>query len=278
MNKMIEILEKRLHEKEAELDELYSLVDRLNSYIANLIQDTESGIRAAASLQRKFSSKKLPKINDLTFASKYIISISELNSYYDFFKLQDDSGVGIVLCDSIGYGASATLMSIIMSLAETSAARSPKVFLETAFNDFKKCTKQEDVGAISIIYMVLERQTLKLKYSSLRMPSPMIIRGTERISLEISPDKQELFFKLMPGDRVIMPNNGILMTRDMNANEFGVDGLIRGMVNAEHLPISDIIGNISFELDSFIDGKRGSLYGDTIVLGMELERKMFYVV
>ena len=53
---------------------------------------------------------------------------------------------------------------------------------------------------------------------------------------------------------------------------------MRGLTNSEHLAIADVVNNVGFELDSFIEGKRTRLPGDLVLTGLELERKMLYVV
>jgi len=289
--KQIEELSKKLKEKETELNSLYEILGRLNSYVSRLIEDTEVGIRAAMSLNRKLATKKLPNVPDIKFSSRYLISTTDHSSYYDFFELPE-LGAGIVLCDSNGYGLSAVLMSIIMSLLETPYVRSPRQFTEMVAGDIKQhvASGQNPYNftgkTASILYMTVNRKEMMLTYCSVGMPGLMMIRNGERIKLEGAPvsnlltltDIQERKFKLMPGDRIIIPNNGIVTAVDSTNRSFGLEGLERALSNAEHVPIADVINNIGYELDAFTEGKRSRLSGDTAVLAVELERKMFYVV
>lgn len=133
--------------------------------------------------------------------------------------------------------------------------------------------------------MIFERQDLNLKYCSIGMPGLVVVRGEERIPLTVAPgniigglEVEECSFKLKPGDRVIAPNNGLISAEDAGNNKFGFEGLNRGLTNAQHLPIADIISNVGFEVDSFTEGKRSKLHCDLAIVGMELERKMLYVV
>ena len=296
-DKLIEVLEKKLQEKEAELSELYTLLERLNSYVSNLIEDTEAGVRSAMSLHRKFATKKLPNVDDMTFASRYIISTSEINSYYDFFALPDDGGAGLVICDASGYGVSAMLMSIVMSLIETPCIKSTKTFMETAFKDIGTYL-EKDAGmtfnptgkSAAMIYVMLQRKGLILRYCSVGMPGIIIVRGAERKVLETvkgnllqnsetdALDIQEGEFKLQPGDRIIVPNNSLVNAVNASGDKFTLDGLVKGLANSEHLAIADVINNVGFELDSFVESKRSRLPGDLAIAGIELERKMLYVV
>jgi len=289
--KIIEELSKKLKEKELEVNSLYDVLGRLNSYVNRLIEDTEVGIRAAMSLNRKLATKKLPNIPDIKFSSRYLIATTDHSSYYDFFELQD-VGAGIVLCDSSGYGLSAVLMSIIMSLIETPYVKSPKAFTETVATDIRKhvTNKKNPYNfqgkTASLLYMAINKNDLTLSYCSVGMPGFMIIRGSERIMMEGAKssnllnlvDFQEKKVKLMPGDRIIIPNNGIVSAQNKETKSFGFEGLSTALEGAEHLPIADVINNIGFELDTFIEGKRAHLTGDTAVLAVELERKKFYVV
>lgn len=297
-DKLIEILEKKLQEKEAELSDLYALLERLNSYVNNLIDDTEAGIRSAMSLHRKFATKKLPNINDITFSSRYLISTSEINSYFDFFALPDDEGAGLVVCDASGYGVSAMLMSIVMSLIETPTIKSTKTFMETAFKDINQYLEKDNGltfnpkgKSAAMIYMTIQRKGLLLKYSSIGMPGIVVSRGKERVNLAnvegnlISSEGTtkpfevlEGTYKLQPGDRIIIPNNSLINSLDTSGNRFGIDGILRGLNNSEHIPIADVVNNIGFELDSFIESNRSRLPGDIALTGIELERKMLYVL
>lgn len=289
--KVVEELSKKLKDKEAELDSLYTVLGRLNSYVGRLIEDTEVGIRAAMSLNRKLATKKLPNVPDIRFSSRYLIATTDHSSYFDFFELPE-TGAGIVLCDSNGYGLSAVLMSIIMSLLDTPYIKSPRQFTETVATDIKqhvasgKNPYNFKGKTAAILYMNIDRRDMSLNYCSIGMPGFMVIRGEGRILLDGSATSnllnlteiQEKKFKLMPGDRIIIPNNGIITAQNKDNSKFGLDGLETSLVNAEHLPIADVINNIAYELDTFIDGKRSRLSGDTAVLAVELERKMFYVV
>jgi len=135
--KTIQTLQKKLKERETELAELYKLLERLNSYVDNLIQDTEKGISNVMNLHRKLATKKIPKIGNLSFASRYVMSRSDLNSYFDFFALPNSEGVGLVLCEAKGYGASSVLMTMVMSLIETAYASSPKSFIKVLLEDMQ---------------------------------------------------------------------------------------------------------------------------------------------
>ncbi|MBN1114282.1 MAG: SpoIIE family protein phosphatase [Oligoflexia bacterium] len=291
-DKLIGILEKKLQQKDAEINELYGLLGRLNAYISNLVEDAEEGIRAAMALHRRFTSRKFPDINDITFSSKYVVSTSDQSSYYDIYELPEKSGVGMVVCDTRGYGLSATVMSIVISLLETALQKSPGVLLETTVNDILKFLKvdkgktfQADGKKISIIYATIERKGLKLKYCSSGMPGLVIVRDEERILLESdSPTGDddlgmaEKQFDLKPGDRIFIPNNGLIGAVNSGGDLFGVNGIITALNKAQHIPVSDCIASIGYEVDSFTEGKRSRLGGDLAIIGMELERRMLYVV
>ncbi len=289
--KVVEELSKKLKDKEAELDSLYTILGRLNSYVGRLIEDTEVGIRAAMSLNRKLATKKLPNVPDIRFSSRYLIATTDHSSYFDFFELPE-AGAGIVLCDSNGYGLSAVLMSIIMSLLDTPYVKSPRQFTETVATDIKqhvaggKNPYNFKGKTAAILYMNIDRRDMSLNYCSIGMPGFVVIRGGERLHLDGSASSnllnlteiQDKKLKLMPGDRIIIPNNGLINAQSKDNQSFGLDGLEKSLTNAEHLPIADVINNIAYELDTFTDGKRSRLSGDTAVLAVELERKMFYVV
>ncbi|MFH1223415.1 MAG: SpoIIE family protein phosphatase [Pseudomonadota bacterium] len=291
-NKIVEQLEKKLKGKEAELDELYGVLNRLNSYVANLIQDAEAGVRAAITLHRKLATRKLPKLSDVNFSSKYIISNTELSSYYEFFELPDASGGGVLVCDSKGYGISALMMSVVISLLETAAAKSPRTFVETLRADIKEHIKKDEGKTLntngktaSIFYMVFERGEMNLRYCSVGMPGFLVVRGNEVTHLGENnadiinvQDAEEKNIKLTPGDRIIIPNRGITFSQNAFGDKFGIERLKNCLMNSSHIPIADVVSNIGYELDNFTQNQRSRLCGDMVVVGMELARKMLYVV
>ena len=276
----IENLQKKLKEKETELSELYKLLERLNSYVNTLINDTEKGISNVMSLHRKLATKKIPKIGNMSFASRYVMSRSDLNSYFDFFALPKSEGVGLVLCEAKGYGASSALMTMVMGLIETPYARSPQSFVKTLIEDMKTHLGKEE--KISIFYAVIEKSGLNMRYCSLGVPGIFLVRGKDRKLLQAdgidSKIWEEKKHKLKPGDRIILVNNGVINSQNNRGQSFEAQGVEKGLSNAEHVAIADIISNIGFELDVFTGSDRANLNGDLAMLGVELERKMLYVV
>jgi len=73
-------------------------------------------------------------------------------------------------------------------------------------------------------------------------------------------------------------NNGVINSQNNRGQGFEAQGVEKGLSNAEHIAIADIISNIGFELDVFTGSDRANLNGDLAMLGLELERKMLYVV
>lgn len=281
----IKELELKIKEKDAELEKLYSVVGSLNSCLSGIIQDTEAGIRAATSLYRKFASKKLPKMKGFTFASKYMISKESLNSYFDLFQLPQDKGAGIIVCDAKGYGTSAVVMSIASSLAESDESLSCETFFETLDKELNNCAnfpKTMDSNAVSLMYILIDKSSLEMELCSVGMPGMLIARNDELLSFgqggtSMSKPKRESL-RLIPGDRIIIVNNGLVLSENSEGRKFGLESVKKALSNAQHLPISDLVSGIGFELDLFTDGKRSRLKGDITVLGIEVERKLFYVV
>jgi serine phosphatase RsbU (regulator of sigma subunit) len=289
--KLIEKLERKLMDKEAELNELYDILGRLNSYIKNIIDDTEAGVRAAMALHRKFSSRKFPNVPGITFASRYVVSTSDSSSYYELFELPENMGIGLVMSDSSGYGISSLIMSVIVSLLDTPLVKSPKAFFDTLIKDLSSSLKtdtkavRENQRSAHMCILTIQRGELALRYISVGMPGILVIRDNERIQLDVDQGNtlkgfeiKERDFKLAPGDRIVVPNNGLIKSVNAGGEVFGMNRMVHATGNAQHISIGDIITNIGFELDSFIEGKRARLYGDLTAVGIELERRMLYVV
>ncbi len=284
----IQELEKKLEEKQKELEKLYGVVDSLNSCIGGIIKETESGIRAATSLYRKLASKKLPKVKGFTFASKYSISKDDLNGYFDIFETPQHEGAGVIMCDARGYGTSAVVMSFASSLVDSKTTENCMSFFHSLNQELDNCSSIKDTGKdmaslIKMNYLLIDKSSLEMELCSAGMPELLIARGDDIISTNNSDQSsliapQRTSMRLLPGDRLVMVNNGFIDSEDENGVKFGIERLKKCLRNAQHLPISDIISNIAFELNTFTDDKRNRLKGDISILGIEVERKMFYVV
>ncbi len=284
----IQELERKLDEKEKELEKLYGVVDSLNSCIGGIIKETESGIRAATSLYRKLASKKLPKVKGFTFASKYLISKDDLNGYFDIFEIPEHEGAGVIMCDARGYGTSAVVMSFASSLVDSKTTEGCTDFFHSLNQELDNCSSIKDTGKdmaslIKMNYLLIDKSSLEMELCSAGMPEVLVVRGEDLISTNNSEQAsliapQRTSMRLLPGDRLVMVNNGFVDSEDENGTKFGIERLKKCLHNAQHLPISDVVSNIAFELNAFTDDKRNRLKGDISILGIEVERKMFYVV
>jgi len=282
---LLDRLRRELLEKELEINKAYETIERVNLFIENLIQDTELGIKATMNLHRRLFSKKLPNFTDITFSSKYIVSSSESSSYYDFINIKEGESFGVIVSDTHGYGLSALIMGAITSLIDRVFNVDSKGILSFLMKDIEELvlSKQTDKDLkddIALFMLNFSRSDLSIEFSGKDMPGVFILRNNaiHYLKPEYNDDFISTEFKLYPADKIIIFNNGLINSINKEGKKFSIEVLEALLSNLKSLPIGDIVHNIGYEVNKHSSNKRSLLGGDIVILGMELEKKILYVV
>jgi serine phosphatase RsbU (regulator of sigma subunit) len=283
MENNIEIknLQRKLKLKEEEVLSLYNLIDKLNLNVNELINSLEEGVGQANTVNRKFSTKKFPNVDEISFASKYLMSMSSNSSYFDFFTLNEKKGIGFILSDSSGYNISSYIIDLIVKEIE----RKKKIFKTDTFlnnleEKLKKYIEQNKIKKSSdfnLLSLKINKKSLNLNYSTLGNQKFFILRGKEKKLFKVKNIKDENY-KLNPGDKILILNNYFEKTLDLEKKEEENKYLERILSNSSYLPISDIISNLGFYIDQKIKGDRKKLFGDISIIGIEIQTNMLYVI
>lgn len=278
---IIDKLKKELEVKQIEINKLEEALDRINSFIENLIQDTESGIKATMTLHRRIFSKKIPKFSDITISSKYIVSSSDVSSYYDFIRIKDGESFGVIISDTNGYGLSALVMGAISSFLDKMLNIDSAEILNMLMQDIDEViSSAASKDDISLLMLNFKRSALELELSGKNMPGLFILRNSGE--LLIKPTYDDTFVnvntKLYPGDKIIIFNNGLINSINKDGKKFSFEILEALLSTLKGMPIGDIVHNVGYEVNKHTGNKRSLLGGDVVILGVELDRKMLYVV
>jgi serine phosphatase RsbU (regulator of sigma subunit) len=255
-DKIIKELEKKLILKDQEINNLYNLINKLNSSITNLLSRTNQSIANANLINRRFSIKKLPNIKDIKFTSKFIMSQKDNSSYFEFFEA---GKFAFVLVDSEGYQKASSTITKINEMIESKEFSSSKEIVGKLLSE-----------NTAITALMISKKGLVMDLSSHYMPDVLILRDE---IIHVSNTE----FKLLPGDKVLIFNNFFFKVENNNI-KISYDKVLEIINKHKKLPVSDIVTEITFYLESFTNNKRELLYGDIAIIGVELEKKMMYVI
>ena len=173
----------------------------------------------------------------------------------DFFYVSRISShlAGIFICDVMGHGVrSAMITSMLRALVEELQcdAEDPCELLERLNEDlFTILRDNDETMYATAIYMVIDTETLKVRWASAGHPSPLLLRR-HGSSVELLPLAREKRGKvlglvasssydtgevaLQPGDRLLLYTDGIYEVFS-GEKEFGIDGLTS--VLRQNLPL-----------------------------------------
>jgi sigma-B regulation protein RsbU (phosphoserine phosphatase) len=173
----------------------------------------------------------------------------------DFFYVSriSDRLAGVFICDVMGHGVrSAMITSMLRALVEElqSDAEEPSELLERLNEDlFAILRDNDETMYATAIYLVIDAESLKVRWSSAGHPSPLLLCRRES-SVELLPLSREKRGKvlglvassaydtgeatLQPGDRLMLYTDGIYEIF-AGEKEFGISGL--STVLRQNLPL-----------------------------------------
>ncbi|WP_372794150.1 SpoIIE family protein phosphatase [Pontiella sp.] len=263
--------------KEAELRAAY-YADQIRRIKDGMDED----VRMAAELQKTFFPRSypvyppgaLPEQRRFDFYHRYSASGGVSG---DFCTIQRLSGsrVGIFLCDVMGHGVRAALVTaLICALVEETAAVEEDAgrFLSRMNLLLLPILRQEDIFLYATAcYMVLDMETGRLQFANAGHPMPLHFRAAENRAVWLMEDAalrgpalaiaegfeyQTLEQRIAVGDSVVMYTDGLYEVVGPNDEELGEERLLAAATNQLGQPLTDAFPGLIEEVRSFAaDGK-----------------------
>jgi len=201
-------------------------------------------LRVARKIQASLLPQKLPRFQGVEFAAYNLPAFDIGGDYYDFIEI-DDEHLGIAIADVSGKGiGGAMMMAVCQGVLRTRAAQeqSPARML-CELNRVLSANLAEDMF-ITMLYVVLNTRTRKLKFARAGHERPLICRNCNRQrnaepldapGIAIGLVDAEVFdaaisdvsFQLESGDGFIVYTDGITEALNEEGEEWGLSNLIK---------------------------------------------------
>jgi len=253
-------LQDEIQTLQAEVNGLRRRDETLRFYMHRLDEE----LRLAARIQQDFLPKFLPQVGPIHFHSLFRPAGYVSGDLYDVMRL-DEEHVGFFVCDAVGHGMPAALLTMFIKRALITKEILPTGYhllepsetlahLNTALVD----QALSQASYATALYGMVNTRTLKVRFSRGGHPSPAVMRKDGSIEfpdasgalLGIFPD--EIFsvseFQLSPGDRMFIYSDGVevaFCAENVLENHLWQDQLTR----RAHLPTEQILREMSDELD-----------------------------
>jgi sigma-B regulation protein RsbU (phosphoserine phosphatase) len=272
--------------KEAELKAAYYA-----EQIRRIKEGMEEDVRMAAELQKSFFPRYYPVFPKGASPEKSAIKF--LHHYHasgmvsgDFCTIRElsQTEVGIFLCDVMGHGVRAALVTaLICALVEETATleKDPGQFLGRMNYLLLPILRQEDIFLYATAcYMVLDTESGLLRYANAGHPVPLHIQTLEKRARWLMPDPdlrgpalaiaedaefQTLEQQIELGDAVVMYTDGLYEVLGANDQEFGETRLLEAASKHAQAELSSLFPNLINEAQEFAE--EGQFDDDICMVG-----------
>jgi sigma-B regulation protein RsbU (phosphoserine phosphatase) len=209
----------------------------------------------------------------------------------DFFHVLpvSDTQVGVVICDVMGHGIRASLITaIVRGLLEErrTEADSPSRFLSTLNRGLMSVTHQPDqLMFVSSAYVLADVAAGRLEYANAGHPSPIHIHRQRGEAEFLCPDENvrgpalgvvagfEYASRRIPveeGDFVLLFTDGLCEAHDAAGSEYGESGLLEAVRGALHLDTDPLVHSVMDSVQDF--AAQTDLEDDQCLVAMQVVR------
>ena len=219
----VEELQGELNALKAEINMLRRRDETLKFYMTRVDEE----LRLAARLQQDFLPKILPHVGPVRFHTLFRPAGYVSGDLYDVMRL-DETHVGFFLCDAVGHGMPAALLTMFIKRALISK--------EIFAGGYRLLSPAETMGRLNdalveqnlsqatfatACYGVIDTTTLECTIASGGHPQPLLLRGATLTPLNAQGPLLGIFeaevysqFKtqLSPGDKLVIYSDGIEVT------------------------------------------------------------------
>ena len=208
----------------------------------------------------------------------------------DFFNVVrvSDTAVGVFICDVMGHGVRAALVTAMMRALEEQLgelAGNPGALLTEMNRALRGILRQLGTTLFTTAcYIIVDVSNGRLTFANAGHPSPLLLHGTPRgvepitarrvpgPALGLIDDVEYLTHELpiAAGDRILAFTDGLFEVENANAEPFSIERLRESIRSRAGLPLADLLQDVFDEVEHFAQGQEFS--DDVCLIGMEISR------
>ena len=280
LKQLNQVLEQRVAERTRELREKNEELE------ADLALASEFQVALLPTSQREYPADADTEGRYLHFHHKYEASGAVGGDFFDIIELSD-SQVGVAICDVMGHGVRAALVTAILrGLFEEfrDIALDPGVLLSRINGELVRLLSgAETTLFVTVGYLVIDLGRETVRYANAGHPWPLVLRRTAGAVDSLQPDGRRpgpamgLFDgasyttherPLEPGDTVLLFTDGLYEVTDADDEEFGTERLTRALAGRAAQPTSTLIDEVVDEARRF--SETGRFEDDLCVVAIDL--------
>ena len=253
----------------------------------------EEDLEMARELQMAFLPSRFPTIprgvsetaSAVRFCSVFHPSSSVSGDFYNIVRISDTS-VGIFICDVMGHGVRAALVTAIMRALEEQvgeAAANPGALLTQMNHSLRDILRQLTTTLFATAcYIVVDIATGRLTFANAGHPKPLLVNhATQAVGIigvdckngpalglvdNISYQTHEL--TVAEGDLVLTFTDGLFEVENTQSQAFSEIRLREAIQQRVGLPLIKLVQEVSHEIEDFAQGREFT--DDVCFVGMEI--------
>lgn len=275
------------------------MTEQLQRYTAELREKNaqlEADFNMAREIQQIFLPNQYPTFphsaapedSALKFSHRYISAAAVGGDFFDIFPITD-SAAGVFICDVMGHGMRAALITAIMrGLIEELmpvAADAGKFMMEINRSLRAILRRTHEPFLATAFYAVADSSSGELRYSNAGHPSPLRLRRDldvveplklydprhgPALGLFERSDYPTCRCPLSPGDLIFLYTDGIYEATNADGEEFGQERLLQVARRNIHLPAEQLFSALLGEAQQFSGSPE--FEDDVCLVGVEASR------
>ncbi len=250
-------------------NELFARVDTLIA-LKNAVAEKEKFILlkeqmvVAREIQFSTLPQRIPELNKISVAAKYIPMNSVGGDFYDFY-IPDEKSFGVFISDVSGHGIPAALIASMMKIVFS-------IYSEICMNpaELLKSMNRALFGNIedrfiTASYLFINQHTKEASFARAGHEPLLIFRRSENIIEEILPkggaigllkemNTQEITINLNTGDKIILYSDGITEALNKNRDFYELERLKEYVINNSYLNQAELTESILSNLREWTGG------------------------
>ncbi|VGO21184.1 SpoIIE family protein phosphatase [Pontiella sulfatireligans] len=281
-----------LKKKEAELEAATDELRRTNDRLRQANEQISEDLQMAARLQQTFLPQNYPVFlspenKPLIDFHYYYEADSEIGGDYCAVHKLDDHRAGLLICDAMGHGVRAALITGIIRALADNLARDPRSagdFLTSLNHQLHPMLQSKDAFLfVTACCLIIDVRTSELTGALAGHPAPFLLQPRQEKAallpveeaaigpaLAITDDFQYETFsiQLNPGDQILMYTDGICEAADESGEEFGTILLQQILLENSSLPLKELFPRMIKAAQNHTHHKK--LGDDVCLLGFSL--------